>query len=183
MMPLTFLTLSRYPHLRPYCGPTGLVISVASIVLSSYATAVWQLIATQGVLNALGSGMLFAPTSLYLDEWFIQRKGLAVGIMWAGKSATGVAMPFIMSSLLTSYGTRTTLQAWTIALAVLTTPLLFMLKPRLPLPPRTAMRGRSINWMFLRNSTFWTLQIGNIIQSFGYFLPSTYLSSFAHDQG
>ncbi|KAF4956617.1 hypothetical protein F66182_18350, partial [Fusarium sp. NRRL 66182] len=36
---------------------------------------------------------------------------------------------------------------------------------------------------FLRLSTFWILEISNIIQGLGYFLPSAYLSSFARDIG
>lgn len=181
MMPLVFTTLTRYPRLRPYCGPLGLAITIGSLILSSFATKVWQLIASQGVLCAIGSGLLFSPTTLYLDEWFIRRKGMAVGTMWAGKSAAGVVMPFIMSSLLNSYGTRITLQSWAVALFILTAPLLFFLKPRIPLS--NSATARPVSWKFLHHSTFWMLQLGNIVQSFGYFLPNTYLASYAHAIG
>jgi nitrate/nitrite transporter NarK len=119
--------LTCYPRFRPYCGPLGLAITISSLVLSSFATQVWQLIASQGVLCAIGSALLFSPTTLYLDEWFTSRKGMAYGTMWAGKSVTGVILPFAMQSLLTSYGSRTTLRIWAIALFVLTAPLLFFL--------------------------------------------------------
>jgi hypothetical protein len=56
MMPLTFTLLTKYPRLRPYTGPVGLCITIASLVMSSYATQVWQLIASQGVLCAIVSG-------------------------------------------------------------------------------------------------------------------------------
>jgi MFS family permease len=181
MMPLTFTLLTRYPRLRPYCGPTGLLITVGSLILSSYAKQVWQLIASQGVLYAIGSGLLFSPTALYLDEWFIARKGMTYGTIWAGKSAAGVAFPFLMSSLLTKYGAKTTLQAWAIALVIITSPLLFFLKPRIPLS--NAVSQRPPSWSFLRRSTFWMLQAGNVIQSFGYILPNTYLASYAHTMG
>ena len=59
MMPLTFTLLTKYPRLRPYTGPFGLFITVASLIMSSYATKVWQLIASQGVLCAIVSGGLF----------------------------------------------------------------------------------------------------------------------------
>lgn len=55
MMPLTFTFLTKYPRLRPYTGPVGLFITVASLVMSSYATQVWQLIASQGILCAIVS--------------------------------------------------------------------------------------------------------------------------------
>ncbi|KAN0093789.1 MFS general substrate transporter [Hyaloscypha variabilis] len=181
MMPLTFTLLTKYPRLRPYTGPVGLCITIASLVMSSYATQVWQLIASQGVLCAIGSGLLFSPTTLYLDEWWVARKGLAYGTMWAGKAASGVVVPFIMSALLDRFGPRTTLQAWAVALIVLTAPLLFYLKPRIPLS--NSHTQRPLSWTFLKNPGFWMLQIGNVVQAFGYLLPTTYLASYANDLG
>jgi MFS family permease len=181
MMPITFTLLTRYPYLRPYCGPVGLAITVGSLILSSFSTQVWQLIASQGVLCAIGSGLLFSPTTLYLDEWFISRKGLAYGTIWAGKSLAGVIFPFLMSALLTRFGARTTLRAWAISLVIITTPLLYFLKPRIPLSASTAYRP--LSWKFLQHSTFWMLQLGNIMQSLGYLLPMTYLASYAHSLG
>jgi hypothetical protein len=34
------------------------------------------------VVYALGGGFAYTPAILFLDEWFIRRKGLAFGIMW-----------------------------------------------------------------------------------------------------
>jgi MFS family permease len=135
------------------------------------------------VLCAIGSGLLFSPTTLYLDEWFSARKGMAYGIMWAGKNIAGVILPFVMQSLLASYGPRTALRVWAIALLILTAPLLFFLKPRIPITASSISARRPLSWNFLQATTFWMLQLGNIIQSFGYFLPSTYLASYAHDLG
>lgn len=180
-MPLTFTLLTGYPQLRRYCGPLGLLLNALSLILSSYATSVWQLIITQGFLNALGSGLLFAPTSLYLSEWFIHRKGMAYGVIWAGKSGAGVAFPFLTTYFLNHYGAPKTLRIWCIASTILTFPLLFFLKPRLPLP--TTHTPRPLSFKFLKHPTFWALQTGNIIQSFGYLLPSTYLPSYAHQLG
>ncbi|KAH8680059.1 major facilitator superfamily domain-containing protein [Tricladium varicosporioides] len=178
MMPFSFTILTRYPRLRRYCGPLGLVITVASLVLSSYATEVWQLIASQGVFCAIGSGLLYSPSTLYLNEWFVAKKGMAYGTIGAGKSAAGVIFPFIMSSLLTKYGPKTTLQAWAISLVILTLPILLFLKPRIPVSNST--NSKPLNWNFLKSELFWIFQLGNVIEAFGYLLPSTYLASYAH---
>lgn len=114
--PFTFFILTRWPRLRRWFGPIGLVLTALGFVLSSFANKVWQLIATQGVLCALGCGLLFTPTTLYLDEWFVCRKGLAYGVMWAGKSATGVAVPFAMEASLRRFGPATTLRAWSVVI-------------------------------------------------------------------
>ncbi|KAJ5273214.1 hypothetical protein N7478_008339 [Penicillium angulare] len=177
LSPVTFTLLTRYPRLQVWCAPAGLVITVIGSLLSSFSTQIWHLIATQGVICALGNGLLFSPSSLYLDQWFLRRKGLAIGIMWAAKSITGVALPFIASACLNRFGSSTTLKAWT--LLTLFTVLLSLpyMKPRIPVSPSAS--ARRLDLSFLKMTTFWMLQAGNIIQSFGYFLPSTYLPSYS----
>ncbi|KAH9240273.1 hypothetical protein K456DRAFT_48245 [Colletotrichum gloeosporioides 23] len=178
--PFTFTILSRWPRLRRWFGPLGLILSVAGFLVSSFATKVWQLIATQGVVCAVGCGLMFTPTTLYLDEWFIKRKGLAYGVMWAGKSAAGVGTPFAMEALLQRFGPVTTLRAWSVATVLLSASLIYFLKPRIPLSQSTAVRRISLNFIYL--PSFWMLQIGNILQSLGYFLPYTYLTTYAVQQ-
>jgi MFS family permease len=180
MMPLAFILLNKYPRFRRWCGPFGLAITVASLAASAFTTGVRALIATQGVLYAIGCGLLFSPISLYMDEWFTERKGLAYGVMWAGKSVVGVAMPFIFSTLLSRFGVRVTLLSWAASSALLTLPLLILLKPRVPLSSTaTRSQPRPLSFSFLRHAAFWMLQIGNILQSLGYLMPSTYLASYA----
>ncbi|KAJ5907634.1 MFS monocarboxylate transporter [Penicillium taxi] len=175
--PITFTLLTRYPNLQAYCAPVGLFITVIGSLLSSFADKVWQLIATQGVICAIGNGLIFTPSTLYIDQWFIRRKGLALGLMWAAKSATGVALPFIASTCLDRFGSSTTLKAWTVVTILSTLASLPFMKPRIPVSPSTSIRR--IDLSFLRLPTFWTLQAGNVIQGFGYFLPSMYLPSYS----
>ena len=202
--PITFAVLTRYPYLRKWCGPIGLALTIAGFLASSFVTQIWQLIATQGVLAAIGSGLLYSPTTLYLDEWFIRRKGLAYGIMLASKSFSGVVLPFATASSLQRFGFRNTVRAWSVVLVrgfqgalgfpmamfarktntvqlVLTAPLLYFLKPRVIVSASTT--PRKVSFTFLTLPSFWILQSGNIIQSLGYFLPSTYLGSYAHSIG
>lgn len=63
----------------------------------------------------------------------------------------------------------------------MTAPLLYFLKPRIPLAASTAPHRLSLD--FLSLPTFWILQTGNLIQSLGYFLPSAYLASYASSIG
>lgn len=177
MMPVAFVALHRYPHLRRWCGPLGLAMTVVSIAASAFVSSIGGLIATQGVLYALGCGLLFSPISMYMDEWFVERKGLAYGIMWGGKSAVGVAMPFVFSALLQRFGLRATLLSWAVASAIMTLPTLAFLKPRVPLPP--TYQARPLSFGFIRHAAFWMMQIGIVIQSLGYLMPSTYLASYA----
>jgi hypothetical protein len=70
---------------------------------------------------------------------------------------------------------------WAISLVIITSPLLFTLKPRIPLSAATTRRP--LDWRFLKITFFWMLQLGSICQALGYLLPTTYLASYAHDLG
>ncbi|KAM0254549.1 hypothetical protein ACHAQJ_006655 [Trichoderma viride] len=181
LMPIIFMILNKYPYLRRWCGPLGLVITVLSLSASAFVSSIAGLIATQGALYSIGCGLLFSPISLYMDEWFIERKGLAYGIMWSGKSSVGVAMPFLFNSLLRRFGLRATIISWAIASALLISPTLFFLKPRIPLS--STPRSRPLSFAFLRHASFWMMQIGIIVQSLGYLMPSTYVASYASTIG
>lgn len=181
LMPVAFVILSKYPHLRRWCGPLGLVVTVTSLAASAFVSSIAGLVATQGALYSIGCGLLFSPISLYMDEWFVERKSLAFGIMWSGKSSVGVAMPFLFNGLLQKFGLRATILSWAIASALLTLPTLFFLKPRIPLSP--VSRARPLSFAFLRHTAFWMMQFGVVVQSLGYLMPSTYVASYASDIG
>lgn len=82
LMPVYFSTLQRWPRLKRWSTWASLPVLAGSLIGASFAESVSDLIATQGVLFALGGNLLFAPTVTYLDEWFVRKKGLAIGIMW-----------------------------------------------------------------------------------------------------
>ena len=178
MMPLVFIMLHHWPHLRKWCSRIGLLVSSAGLAASVFLdNSITSLIVTQGALYSIGCGLLFSPISMYMDEWFVERKGFALGVMWAGKSAVGVAMPFVFKGLLDRFGLRATLLAWTVSSVVLTLPMLFLLKPRIPWDRAPSVQP--LQFGFLKHTAFWMMQIGIIIQSVGYLMPSTYLASYA----
>lgn len=71
----------RWPRVRCYFGPIGVSIIVVALIASSFSTHVWHLILTQGILYGIGGGILYAPVLMFIDEWFVKRKGLALGVM------------------------------------------------------------------------------------------------------
>lgn len=179
--PILFAVFKRWPHVRRHCTLVGLAINTLAIIAASFATQVSHLILTQGVLYAVGGVMIYCPTILFLDEWFIRRKGLAFGMMWAGTGVSGVVLPFIMSALLTRFGFRTTLRAYAVALIVLALPLLYFIRPRLPLAQTSLQRRLDLS--FLRTTAFWIPQSANVAQGLGYFIPGIYLPTYATSQG
>ncbi|RYP39419.1 hypothetical protein DL768_010713 [Monosporascus sp. mg162] len=145
--------------------------------LSSLCTTVTQLIFTQGVLFAIGGCFAYCPCVLYVEEWFVQRKGMAFGIMWSAGGFGGVVLPLLFEVLLTSYGFAAALRIWAGILAALAIPLSIFVKPRLP--PSATTNLRPFNIRFVTSKGFLLHQIANIVQATGYFLPGIYLPSYA----
>ena len=73
------------------------------------------------------------------------------------------------------------LRAMAVAFTVLAAPVLVFVKPRLPLT--MVHRPRKLNMSFMRTSTFWFFQVGNIMQGLGYFIPLIYLPTYAQSLG
>ncbi|KEY82975.1 MFS monocarboxylate transporter [Aspergillus fumigatus] len=140
LSPVTFTLLTRYPRLQGWCIPTGLCITVIGSLLSSFSTHVWHLIATQGIMCAIGNALMFSPSSLYMDQWFIHKKGLALGIMWAAKSVTGVVLPFAANFCLHHFGSSTTFRVWTVTTLLTTLGSLPFMKPRISVSPSASAR-------------------------------------------
>lgn len=181
--PFIFFALQAWPRFRRISSVLGLAIITLGLIASSFSTAVWHLIVTQGIVYAIGGSLVYSPAILYLDEWFVKRKGFAFGVMWAGTGVSGIVVPFIMAWGLEAYGFRTMLRAWSLTLIILSAPLIYYVKPRIPYNHATASTRRRTSYEFLKTSTFWILQAGNIIEGLGFFIPGFYLPSYARSLG
>jgi hypothetical protein len=79
---LLFPAYKRWPNLANRSKWAGLPIMAIAMIAASFASKVKHLILTQGTLYAIGGSIVYYPTLVFLDEWFIVRKGLAFGVMW-----------------------------------------------------------------------------------------------------
>ncbi|RDL35425.1 uncharacterized protein BP5553_07356 [Venustampulla echinocandica] len=172
---------NRWPRFANRSKWAGVPIMAISLIAASFANEIRYLILTQGVMYAVGGAAVYCPALIFLDEWFIRRKGFAYGVMWAGTGVAGLVIPFLMNFLLEQYGFRTTLRIWAVTLVLLSSPLVYFLRPRLPTP--SVSRSPRHGLGFLRTSTFWLLLMGLAIESLGYFIPSIYLPTFARSLG
>lgn len=82
LLPVAFILLQAFPRMKLWAAPIGFLIMCLAIAMSSFATNTGQLIASQGVAYGIGASLAYAPTIIFMDDWFVQRKGLAFGIMW-----------------------------------------------------------------------------------------------------
>ncbi|KAH7018636.1 putative MFS monocarboxylate transporter [Macrophomina phaseolina] len=181
--PIGLSLLQRWPAYRRPSSIAGLMISSGALALSSFATHVWQLILTQGVLWAIGASLLYHPILLFIDEWFVRRKGLAYGIMWAGTAISGATVPYVYTWLLSTYSYPTAMRVWSIAASIVPAILLLFAKPRLPVARSQHAPRRNPSFRFVLTRRFLFYQLGNTLQGLGYFIPSIYLPSYARSLG
>jgi len=60
--PVVFAIVLRWPSLQRFCSVLGLSLLCLSLACSSFATTTNQLVATQGVMYAIGGGLVYSPT-------------------------------------------------------------------------------------------------------------------------
>src|SRR6195952_2452193 len=164
-MPFLFALFSRrWAHLRQTAAVCGAVITCVSFLLSSYSTDVWHLIATQGVLAALGCALIYSPITLSLGEWFnTSNRAVAYGVVLSCKNIVGSSCPFLLRFLIDRYGFRMALRIWTAVAAGSSVFAVFLIPTHpLSLSPNTR-RARKIPWDFLRHHTFWVYTVAIVL--------------------
>ena len=77
---MAFLTI-KYPAYQKSMIWTGWLTCIIALIGSSFATQVWHLIITQGILYGSGYLFIYYPVLNMLNEWFFERRGLAYGVL------------------------------------------------------------------------------------------------------
>lgn len=179
--PVLLPLLRQWPNRRKQCIAFGGLLTCVALISASFAGAVTDLIITQGVLFGLGGSMVYYPTFLFLDEWFVRRKALAYGVCWGASGFSGLVFPYIISWLLETYGFRTTLRVWSIVNLVFIAVALLVLKPRLP--AALNVRRNRPRLSFTLKPLFLAFCLANIVYGLGAYLPGLYLPSYARSIG
>ena len=173
--PLMTYVVEKFPQHRRAMICSGWPLCIAALLGGSFATTIPALIATQGILYAVGELILYLPLMSIINEYFVERRGLAFGIVTCSTGVTGIVLPFVTEQLLTKLGYVSTLRIWALTLAILTGPLLILLKPRIII----AQGPDNISISFLRQPVFWLYTLSNTAHSTALFLPTIFLPQFA----
>jgi MFS family permease len=185
-MPFFFALFSkRWARYRLPAAACGTVLSAASFALSSFSQDVWHLVLTQGVLAAIGSALVYSPTTLSLGEWSNSpnsscNRAVAFGLCLSAKNIVGTTSPLLCRALLDCLGFRNTMRVWA-AITLATGLLAVALIPPPPSALSTMRRSTKIPWTFLSHPTFYIYSTATLLQSAGYGIPQTYLSEYGRD--
>ncbi len=117
----------------------GACALTAGLLLASLATAMWQIIALYALVMPLGmvmAGPLAAQT--LVTRWFLERRGMALGVSAIGTSIGGFAFPFLTGYMLEQFGWRAALQSLAALTLITVVPLSFLILRRQPPQPEPA---------------------------------------------
>jgi MFS family permease len=109
----------------------GVVLMGAGLLLATFVHEPWQLYLTLGALVGGGVNCLaYTGQSLYLTNWFVRRRGLALSIAFSGVGLGAVAILPWLQALIESAGWRTACFALGVVVLAVLAPLNLLLRRR-----------------------------------------------------
>jgi MFS family permease len=109
----------------------GVVMMGAGLLLAAFVRTPWQLYLTLGA--AVGGGvncLAYTAQALYLTNWFVRRRGLALSIAFSGVGAGSIILLPWLERLITAAGWRTACWALGLVVLILLAPLNLLLRHR-----------------------------------------------------
>lgn len=113
----------------------GAALMIAGFILASFATKLWQLYLTQGVLNGASISFAFVPATTLIPVWFLKKRAVAMGLSLMGTGAGGVVYGLATNKMIADDGnTKLALRVLGIACTVSVLVATALVKQRNPVP-------------------------------------------------
>ena len=167
---------------------TSAVLAGALFALASRIDALWHLYLVLGVLQGVAMSSVYLVPTTTVSRWFVERRGLALGILLAGLNLAFVTGPRLSAFLIERVGWRTTYLVLGALVWVLAIPgsLLTRFPPE---PARSDSHDRSeasagvTLGEALKDRRLWLLVTAWMLLGFNQMMMSIHLVSFVKDQG
>jgi MFS family permease len=103
-------------------------------MMTSLCETYWQFMLAQGVLGGIALGMTLAPANASTPQYFLKKRGTAMGCAIAGSSIGGVVFPIALNGMLenTNLGFGWSVRVCGVILLAVLIPSCLVIKPRLP---------------------------------------------------
>ncbi|KAK9719237.1 hypothetical protein K7432_004931 [Basidiobolus ranarum] len=153
---------------------TGNIVLCGGLIAASFASQVWHLYLSQGVLYGLGGSLCFFPAVSIPSQWFAKRRGLATGIAVSGGGIGGLVLAPITRSLIAKFGFRWSLRILGLSGFILLSLASVLLKTRI----QNNSRSPIIDLSLFNSPKFSILFLIGMIVSFGYLVPFFFLPNY-----
>ncbi|MBV1914022.1 MAG: MFS transporter [Pseudomonadales bacterium] len=118
--------LDKQSSIKPIMIVGALMLATGYGLLSQI-TAMWQFYFIAGTLLAIGGSTMGGQSSSKLvANWFVKKRGFALGIATMGISGSGVLMPALSSFLIDEYGWRQSYMIFAVSILVLAIPVVLL---------------------------------------------------------
>jgi MFS family permease len=184
----------------------GVLLMGSGLLLAPLTTQPWHLYLTIGVLVGSGSVCLgYSGQSLFLPNWFVRRRGLAIGLAFAGVGIGSVTLLPWVQHMIEQTGWRTACTAMGIMVLVVLAPINLLLHKRPEdiglqpdgdaAPTATSVRPASnvvdpawagIDWTLsraLRTVRFWWIAVGYFCALYIWYAVQVHQTKFLLDIG
>jgi MFS family permease len=184
----------------------GVALMGGGMLLAPLTTQPWHLYLTIGVLVGAGSVCLgYSGQSLFVPNWFVRRRGLAIGIAFAGVGIGSVTLLPWVQLMIEQTGWRTACTAMGILIIVVLAPINLVLHKRPedigllpdgdPAPTATSAKPASnivdpvwanTDWtlgLAVRTARFWWIAIGYFCGLYIWYAVQVHQTKFLLDIG
>ena len=163
----------------------GMVLIALGLLFTSWATALWMVYLSYGLLVGLGIAFVYTPSIANVQPWFTVRRGLAGGIASSGIGAGTLLLPLLVAMAIGPMPWREAMRL--LALGVLVLGLLTAaLLRRAPASNKPGVGGTASGLSLretLRTPTFRWFYLATVLASPVMFIPFAHLSASARDLG
>lgn len=190
------------PRVVMFLGTVALALGLA---VAPLATRPWHLYVTLGSLVGGGTVCLgYTGQSLFLPNWFVERRGLAMGIAFSGVGLGSIVLLPSVQAIIARFGWRSACLALAALVLVVLTPLCLLLHRRpedlglLPDGERVAQGGTrrttnvvdaawtAIEWTLgraVRTGRFWWIALGYLTGLYAWYAVQVHQTKYLVEIG
>ncbi|GJJ74459.1 hypothetical protein EMPS_06817 [Entomortierella parvispora] len=145
----------------------GIAVASLGFILASFASQLWHLYLTQGLMFGCGGGLVFFSSISVTAQYFEKRRGLANGIAVSGSGIGGLALAPLTRFLLTKVGIHWCQRIIGFCILGFLLAIFAFIKPRV----KTVKTGAIFDFSLFRVQGFGWLMMTAFVVTFGYMVP------------
>ncbi|KAF8941404.1 hypothetical protein BGZ58_009487 [Dissophora ornata] len=167
--------MTRFLGLRAVVA-IGIILASLGFITASFATQLWHLYMTQGLLFGIGGGLVFFSSISVTAQYFEKRRGLANGIAVAGSGIGGLALAPLTRLLIAQVGIRWCQRIVGFAILGFMAAIFAFIRPRV----KTVKRGPIFDLSLFKVPGFSWLLLTAFVVTFGYMVPIFLIPTYSN---